>query len=236
LALLTVDSVRVRYGQAIALDGVNLTLGVGEIVAVVGPNGAGKSTLLRAVSAVVPYDGDIVLGGASLRGCRPDVIVGRGVVHCPERRQLFGDLSVLDNLRLGAYLRRDRAQIARDLGTVFALFPRLEERQGQVARTLSGGEQQMVAIGRALMGKPRVLLLDEPSLGLAPVIKDSLIESIKEIWRSGVAVLLVEQDIGLALELAQRAYILEHGRVVLEGPSGDLALNPRIRDIYFQLA
>jgi branched-chain amino acid transport system ATP-binding protein len=236
LARLGVTDLRARYGKALALQGVSLELGGDEIVAVVGPNGAGKSTLLRAISGVLPCEGEITLDGQPLRGLAPHEIIARGVVHCPERRQLFGDFSVLDNLRLGAYLRRDRAAIEADLERVLTLFPRLRERVRQTARTLSGGEQQMVAIGRSLMSRPRVLLLDEPSLGLAPLVKDTLIESIAQVWRDGVAVLLVEQDISLALELAQRAYILEHGAVVLAGSSAELADNPRIRDIYFQLA
>jgi branched-chain amino acid transport system ATP-binding protein len=236
LALLDVKGLRVLYGKAIAVDGVDLSLERNEIVAVVGPNGGGKSTLLRAVSGVVPWRGAIAFDGASLEGRRPDEIVARGVVHCPERRQLFGDFTVLDNLRLGAYLRRDAAAVNGDLDRVFTLFPRLAERRKQPAKTLSGGEQQMVAIGRSLMSAPKLLLLDEPSLGLAPVVKDTLIASIRQIWRDGVAVLLVEQDVSLALELAQRAYILEHGQIVLAGPSAELAANDNIRRVYFQLA
>lgn len=232
---LEVKEIRVYYGKAVGLQGLSLHLDSGEMVGVVGPNGAGKSTLLRAISGVVPVQGGIFLEGEAINGKRPHEILSRGIVHCPERRQLFQDFTVQENLQMGAFLRRDKEGIRRDMERVYALFPVLAERKNQVSGTLSGGEQQMLAIGRSLMGKPRLLMMDEPSIGLSPLVKGHLAERILEIWRSGIMVLLVEQDASLALDLTQRVYILEHGKVGLQGPSQELAHEEQVRRVYFQL-
>ncbi|HEY8487201.1 MAG TPA: ABC transporter ATP-binding protein, partial [Limnochordales bacterium] len=193
--MLEVRDLTVRYGGALALDGVNLQVAEGEIVAVIGPNGAGKSTLLRAVSGLVPWTGSIRFRGAELRGSSPDSIVRRGLVHCPEGGELFREMTVEENLELGAYTVADPERRRRALEGVFRLFPRLQERRRQLASTLSGGERQMLAIGRALMAEPKLLMLDEPSHGLAPVMRQRIAEAVVEVQRQwGISVLLVEQD------------------------------------------
>jgi branched-chain amino acid transport system ATP-binding protein len=232
LALLEVADLVVHYGKALALDGVSLRVEPGELVAVLGPNGAGKSTLLKAISRAVPSDGAIVFGGQSLAALPSHKVVAAGICHCPEGRRLFPELTVLKNLQLGAYLRDDRDGIAADLERVYHLFPVLSERRRQQASTLSGGEQQMVAIGRALMGKPKLLLLDEPSVGIAHRLKVQIFESIREIQRGGTAILLVEQDALSALGVASRVYLLEHGRVAREGTSEALTHDDYIRQVY----
>lgn len=233
--LLEVKDIRVLYGKAIALNGLSINLKPKELVGVIGPNGAGKTTLLRAISAVVPVEGEIVFNGERIDNGNPHEIVGMGIIHCPERRQLFAEFTVGENLEMGAFLRKDKAQIRRDLEYVYSLFPVLGERQHQEAGTLSGGEQQMLAIGRSLMSKPKLLMMDEPSMGLAPLVKSYLVESIKDIWKSGITVLLVEQDASLTLEITKRVYILEHGRVGLEGESQQLMDNEEVKRVYFQL-
>lgn len=234
--MLEVRDIRVLYGKAIALNGLSMGLNSNELVGVVGPNGAGKSTLLKAISAVVPIEGEIRFNGKRIDGCKPHEIVKMGIIHCPERRQLFAEFTVQENLEMGAFLRNDGAEIKRDMEYVFSLFPVLKKRQRQVAGTLSGGEQQMLAIGRALMGKPKLLMMDEPSMGLSPLVKNHLADSIVEIWKSGMTVLVVEQDASLTLDLTQRVYILEHGKIGLEGESKDLMDNEEVKRVYFQLA
>ncbi len=233
MALLEITDIEVRYGRALALDGVSLNVGAGELVGVLGPNGAGKTTLLKAISRTVPpRSGQVMFDGRALDGLPAHKIVGRGICHCPEGRRLFPELSVLKNLMLGAYLRRDQHAIAQDLDKVHALFPVLKVRASQQANTLSGGEQQMLAIGRALMGAPKLLLLDEPSVGIAQRLKVQIFQSIRAIQQAGTAVLLVEQDARSTLAIAERVYVLEHGRVVRSGNAGMLAADDDIRRIY----
>jgi len=229
---LEVRDVSVAYGVVRALDGVSLSVAEGEIVALVGSNCAGKSSLMKAIMGVVrPSRGTVTFAGSSLGGLAVEEVVRRGVVLVPEGRGILGSLTVRENLRLGAYQRRD-ARIAADLDQVAARFPVLGQRLGQKAGSLSGGEQQMLAIGRALMARPRLLLLDEPSLGLAPVVIASIFDIIASLARDGVTVLLVEQNAAEALRLAHRAYVLETGRVVLEGKESDLLQHQRVREAY----
>ncbi len=233
--LLSVDSLKVFYGKAMALNGLSLRLSAKEMVGVVGPNGAGKSTLLRAISGLVPSTGQISFMGERVDKLPPHELVRRGLIHCPERRQLFVEFTVSENLEMGAFLRNDKAGIRSDLERVFELFPILRDRRDQRAGTLSGGEQQMLAIGRALMSRPKLLMLDEPSLGLSPLMKKVLGEGIKAIWQSGLTVLIVEQDASLTLNLVERVYILDHGRVGLEGTSAELMGNEEVKRVYFQI-
>jgi branched-chain amino acid transport system ATP-binding protein len=235
LSLLEIRSLRVLYGKALALNGLNLRLDEKEMIGVVGPNGAGKSTLLRAISAMVPVQGEVFFKGERIDRLSPHEIVRKGIIHCPERRQLFVEFTVAENLEMGAFLANDKKKIQADLEYVYDLFPVLRERKNQLAGTLSGGEQQMVAIGRSLMSSPRLLMLDEPSVGLSPKVKGILIEGIKAIWKSGLTVLIVEQDASLTLDLVDRVYILEHGKVGLEGKSRDLMDNEEVKRVYFQL-
>ncbi|HXG04960.1 MAG TPA: ABC transporter ATP-binding protein [Candidatus Binatia bacterium] len=230
--MLELKDVSVAYGQRRALEGVSLEVSRGEVVTLLGANGAGKSTTLRAISGLVrPRRGRILYDGRDVTGWPPDAIVAAGLCHVPEGRELFPDFSVLDNLLVGAHLASSREVPAR-LARAFALFPVLEERRRQPAATLSGGEQQMLAIARALMASPRLLLLDEPSLGLAPMVTREIFRVIQRINADGVTVLLVEQNARRALAVAGRGYVLETGRVVVSGPSRDLAADPRIRAAY----
>ena len=230
-AILEVADLSVTYGAIQALNGVGLRLAEGEIVTLIGANGAGKTTTLRAIMGLVRSSGSISYRGESIRTRATHRLVRDGLVLVPEGRIVFANLSVQENLEMGAYSRRDRG-VARDFERVFTLFPRLAERRKQTAGTLSGGEQQMLAIGRALMSQPRVLLLDEPSLGLAPIIVHAIFEAIEEIHRSGVPVLLVEQNANAALRHSSRAYVLETGRVALEGSSAEVAANPKVKEAY----
>jgi len=230
-AILEVADLSVTYGAIQALNGVGLRLAEGEIVTLIGANGAGKTTTLRAIMGLVRSSGSISYRGESIRTRATHRLVRDGLVLVPEGRIVFANLSVQENLEMGAYSRRDRG-VARDFERVFTLFPRLAERRKQTAGTLSGGEQQMLAIGRALMSQPRVLLLDEPSLGLAPIVVHAIFEAIEEIHRSGVPVLLVEQNANAALRHSSRAYVLETGRVALEGSSADVAANPKVKEAY----
>jgi branched-chain amino acid transport system ATP-binding protein len=233
MPLLEVSAVRARYGAIEALKGVSLTVGEGEVVTLIGSNGAGKSTTLRSIAGLTPASaGRITYDGEDITGVPADEIVTRGIALSPEGRRCFARMSVRENLDLGAYRRRDAASVAADMERVFALFPRLQERAGQKAGTMSGGEQQMLAIGRALMASPRLLLLDEPSLGIAPVLVDRIYETIGEIHRSGVAILLVEQNASRALDAAARGYVLETGRVVLANDTAALRNDPRVREAY----
>jgi branched-chain amino acid transport system ATP-binding protein len=231
--MLRVENLEVAYGKSQALWGVSFEVREGEIVALVGANGAGKTTTLKTLSALLhPKAGTITLGDRRLDRCAPAELVELGVIHVPEGRKLFPLMSVGDNLLLGGYARSARAERKRRLEEVFTIFPKLRERQTQMAGTLSGGEQQMVAIGRGLMARPKILMLDEPSLGLAPIMVEEMFRVIEEINRGGVTVLLVEQNTEHALELAHRGYVLESGRVVLTGAGKELLANERVREAY----
>jgi len=233
VTLLELRDLHARYGEQQALHAVSLTVDEGELVVLRGGAGAGKTTLLRAISGLVrPRSGAILFEGKDLVKLPPEEIVGLGLSHAPEGRRVFANLTVADNLDLGAYRRRDRAGIARDLESVWQLFPRLLERRGQLAGTLSGGEQQMLAIGRALMAAPRLLLLDEPSLGLAPLLVREIFRTIREINRRGVTILLVEQNAHMALGAATRGYVLETGRVRLSDRAEALLANDEVRRAY----
>jgi branched-chain amino acid transport system ATP-binding protein len=234
--MLELDRLSASYGKAMALESISLTVMPGELVAVLGPNGAGKSTLLKAISRAIDAQGGLTFEGQSLHNVATEKVVGLGICHCPEGRRLFPELSVLKNLQLGAYLRRDKAAVAADLQKIYQLFPILQERGSQMVSTLSGGQQQMVAIGRALMGAPKLLLLDEPSVGIAHRLKMEIFSAIRHIRDSGVAILMAEQDAQSALQIADRAYILEHGHVAQEGLATDLVKDDHVRQIYLGLA
>ncbi len=237
MALLELQRVHVHYGPIQALKGISLTVESGEIVTLLGANGAGKTSTLRAISGLVrPSAGRILLADVDITHRRPHEIVELGVGHVPEGRRIFPRLSVEENLRLGAFTVRDRAEIARRQDYVFSLFPRLAERRKQAGGTLSGGEQQMLAIGRALMMQPRILLLDEPSMGLAPVLVESIFEVIQRLNRDGTTILLVEQNARMALEVAHRGYVLETGQIVLSGNARDLVRDPRVQAAYLGAA
>ncbi len=230
--MLTLDALDVYYGEIHALRRVALEVRGGEIVTLLGNNGAGKSTTLKTISGLlVPRQGSIVFDGQPLAGVAAHEIVARGIAHVPEGRRIFNRLTVRENLTMGAYLRTD-ANVDADLERAFALFPRLKERVGQIAGTLSGGEQQMLAIARALMARPRLLLLDEPSMGLAPVLVEQIFATIDSINRQGTTILLVEQNAAMALSIAHRGYVLETGSVVLSGTAGQLAENAEVRRAY----
>ena len=232
--MLQISDLSIYYGKSIALRDVTLEVGGKEVVALLGANGAGKSTTLRTISGLVtPRSGDILFEGKSVKGLPPHKIVRKGISHCPEGRRIFPDLTVYENLvMMGAYLRSDRKEVKESLANMYSLFPRLEERRNQKGGTLSGGEQQMLAIGRALMSKPKLLLLDEPSLGLAPAAVLDLAKRIREIHALGVTVLLVEQNAHMALGISDRAYVLEVGKIALSGRAGDLGQLERVKKAY----
>jgi len=231
--VLTLDEVCVNYGAIQAVKGISIEVRERELVALVGSNGAGKTTTLRTISGLFrPRAGRITYDGADLAQLPPHEIVARGIAQAPEGRQIFGSLTVRENLMLGATRRQDRSELVADLDRVFDLFPVLAQRLGQAGGTLSGGEQQMLAIGRALMARPRLLLLDEPSLGLAPLMVGRIFEVVARLKAEGVTILLVEQNARKALAVADRAYVLETGRVVLSGPARDLAANPEVERAY----
>ncbi len=231
--VLEVRNLRVSYGAIEALKGISLTLSEGEMVTLIGANGAGKSTTLRAIMGLVPAAAGEVRFRGQPTGRTPTFkLVRGGLILVPEGRAIFANLTVRENLEMGAYARRDRDGIGVDFEKVFGIFPRLKERERQIGGTLSGGEQQMLAIGRALMSRPQVLLLDEPSLGLAPILVHTIFEAIEEIHRQGTPVLLVEQNANAALKHSNRAYVLETGTVSLEGPSEEVAANPRVKEAY----
>jgi branched-chain amino acid transport system ATP-binding protein len=231
--MLALVGVRAGYGPVEVLRGLDLEVRAGELVCLIGANGAGKTSTLRAISGLLPLRGGrIVFDGREIQAREPAVILERGVAHCPEGRRVFPHLTVQENLEMGAYVRRDRREIARDLERVCAHFPILGERRRQAAGTLSGGEQQMLAIGRALMARPRLILFDEPSLGLAPTVVETTFEIITGIRREGTTILMVEQNAHLALQLADRGYVIETGRIVLEGPARDLLVNDEVRRAY----
>lgn len=231
--LLEVEKLAVSYGAIKALRGASLSLGKGEVVALIGRNGAGKTSTLRAVSGMLkPVAGRVTLDGEDVTGTKAHLLVPKGMAHAPEGRGIFLNLSVRENLSLGAYLRKDSAEIEKDEQYCFGLFPRLKERAAQQAGTLSGGEQQMLAISRALMSRPRLLLLDEPSLGLAPQVVETIFRILREVNDRGVSILLVEQNAHLALNLAHYAYVLETGEVAMEGPGKDLLKSEEVRKAY----
>ena len=231
--VLEVRGLGVRYGAISAIREVSLSINHGEILTLIGSNGAGKTTTLRAISGLVkPTSGTVALDGVDITGFRPDQLVQRGLCHCPEGRGIFGQMTVEENLDLGAFIRRDKAEIEKDKQRVFELFPRVKERLSQMAGTLSGGEQQMLAIGRALLGRPRLLLLDEPSLGLAPQLVQTIFSIIREINKQGVTILLVEQNAHMALKVAHRAVVLEVGSVAMSGPAAELAASDEVRRAY----
>jgi branched-chain amino acid transport system ATP-binding protein len=231
--MLTLENINVFYGGIHALRSVSLTVQAGEVVTLIGSNGAGKSTTLRAITGLVcPASGRIVFEGTDITGMPPHRLVARGISMAPEGRGIFANLTVVENLEMGAYLVRDRAQVSRDIEHGFTLFPRLRERAKQRAGTLSGGEQQMLAIARALMSHPKLLLLDEPSLGLAPIVCHTIFATIDEIKAAGTTVLLVEQNANAALKHSDRGYVLETGAVVLQGAADEIANNPRVREAY----
>jgi branched-chain amino acid transport system ATP-binding protein len=233
MALLEVENLHVYYGQIHALKGVSISVDTGEIVTLIGANGAGKSTTLNTISGLLrPRTGTVRLGGRDLATVPPHEIVANGVVQVPEGRRIFGQLTVIENLEMGAYTRSDHGGISADLERVFDLFPRLKERVAQVAGTLSGGEQQMLAIGRSLMAKPKILLLDEPSMGLAPVLVEMIFETVTGINKAGTTILLVEQNAFMALQVANRGYVLQTGEVVLAGPSDELRAHDEVRRAY----
>jgi branched-chain amino acid transport system ATP-binding protein len=233
VALLELVNLHVYYGNIHALKGISLHVEEGEIVALLGSNGAGKTTTLRTISGLLrPREGTVHLRGEPIGHLPPHDIVFRGIGHAPEGRRIFARLTVSENLEMGAYARTDTAGIRDDLERVFALFPRLRERIGQVAGTLSGGEQQMLAIGRALMARPRVLLLDEPSMGLAPVLVEQIFETVKGINAQGTTILLVEQNAYMALAIAQRGYVLRTGEIALSGTAAELQANEEVRRAY----
>ena len=231
--LLEIENLEVSYGAIKALRGVTLSLGKGEVVALIGRNGAGKTSTLRAVSGMLkPVAGKVTLSGQDITGVKAHLLVPKGMAHAPEGRGIFLNLTVRENLSLGAYLRKDTEEIEKDEQYCFSLFPRLKEREGQLSGTLSGGEQQMLSISRALMSRPTLLLLDEPSLGLAPQVVETIFRILREVNQKGVSILLVEQNAHLALSLADYAYVLETGEVAMAGPGRDLLKSEEVRKAY----
>ena len=233
MSILHVDDLNVYYGSIHAVKGISFDVEEGEIVTLIGANGAGKSTTLNTVAGLLkPREGKVEFEGESLLGIPPHTIVSKGMALCPEGRRVFLQMSVRENLEMGAFTRRDSAEIADSLEMVFDRFPRLKDREGQSAGTLSGGEQQMLAMGRALMSKPRLLMLDEPSMGLAPILVQEIFNIIKSLHETGTTVLLVEQNARMALSVADRAYVLETGRVSMSGNAADLANDDRVKQAY----
>jgi branched-chain amino acid transport system ATP-binding protein len=231
--MLTLENVSVNYGAIKALTGVSMHVDKGEVVTLIGANGAGKSTTLRTITGLLsPAAGRVVYEGQDISGRATHKLVAQGISMSPEGRGVFANLTVRENLQMGAYLQKNKSQVSSDMERVFVMFPRLKERIAQNAGTLSGGEQQMLAMGRALMSRPRLLLLDEPSLGLAPLVVHTIFEAIEEIRSKGTTILLVEQNAHAALGHSDRAYVLETGNIVMEGPSKELAADPRIKEAY----
>ncbi|RPJ76859.1 MAG: ABC transporter ATP-binding protein [Desulfobacteraceae bacterium] len=236
MALLEIDQIDVFYGDVQVIFGLSLHVEEGEVVSIIGGNGAGKSTLLRTISGLIqPRQGEIRFDGKPIHRLPPEGIVEQGIVHVPEGRRLFSLMSVQDNLIVGAYNKRADERKQQTLEMVYTLFPRLRERIAQLAMTLSGGEQQMVAIGRGLMALPKILMLDEPSLGLAPILIKDIFDTVRKIADQGTTVLMVEQDVKHSLSLSDRGYVLEHGRTVMEGPAQELLDNPHIKTAYLGL-
>ncbi|MBR2788311.1 MAG: ABC transporter ATP-binding protein [Erysipelotrichaceae bacterium] len=231
--MLKVNDLVVRYGVIEAIKGISFEVNDGEIVTLIGANGAGKTTTMHTISGLLkPYSGNVELDGRDISKVAAHKIVEMGVAQCPERRRIFASQSVEDNLLLGAYTRKDKEEIEKDLANVYKLFPRLEERKKQLGGTLSGGEQQMLAMGRSLMSKPKIMLLDEPSMGLSPLLVKEIFSIIKEINENGTSILLVEQNAKMALSIAQRAYVIETGRIVMSGTGEELLNSEDIRKAY----
>ncbi|MEI3058416.1 MAG: ABC transporter ATP-binding protein [Eubacteriales bacterium] len=229
--MLEIRDLRVSFGGIRAVDGISFDVEEGKIVTLIGANGAGKSTILRSIAGITkPQSGKIVFSGSDITGQSPDRIVSQGVTLVPEGRRVFSNLTVLENLRIGAYLRRD--SIADDIAYVYSLFPRLKERSWQLAGTLSGGEQQMLAVGRALMSRPRLIMMDEPSLGLAPLIVKNIFEIIKTINNHGITVLLIEQNANMALKIAHTGYVIETGHIIMSGTGAELLADERVKEAY----
>ena len=231
--ILKIEDLQVRYGGIEAVKGISFDVQQGQIVTLIGSNGAGKSSTLRTISGLVkPSGGKITFQGEDITGKDPTQIVTQGVTLVPEGRRIFPDMTVLENLKIGAYLRRDKAEIAKDIQWVYSLFPRLKERSWQAGGTLSGGEQQMLAVGRALMSRPKLLMMDEPSLGLAPLVVRDIFSIIQEINKQGVTILLIEQNANMALKIADIGYVLETGRITLTGSGEELLTNDAVRAAY----
>src|SRR5512136_1015798 len=237
MSMLDVDNVHIYYGNIHALKGISITVEEGEIVTLIGGNGAGKSTTLKTISGLLrPREGSVILNGEDLGHYKAHEIVAKGVVQVPEGRQVFAALTVMENLEMGAFTRNDRDGIRADIEKVFHIFPRLKERQRQVAGTLSGGEQQMLATARALMAKPKLMLLDEPSMGLAPVLVDSIFDTIKDLHEQGTTILLVEQNARMALQVANRGYVIQTGEVILSNTAVHLRENPMVQKAYLGIS
>jgi branched-chain amino acid transport system ATP-binding protein len=233
MPLLEVENMHSYYGHIHALQGISLTVEEGEVVTLIGSNGAGKTTTLRSIHGILPpREGRIVFNGEEIQGTPAHDMIGKGIAQSPEGRKIFSRMTVLENLEMGAYHRNDRSEIRQDMDRVFELFPRLKERVKQEAGTMSGGEQQMLAIGRALMSRPKLLLLDEPSMGLAPVLVERIFGIIREINNQGTTILLVEQNANVALEIATRGYVLETGKIVNSAPAEKLREDPKVREAY----
>ena len=233
MPLLEIEDMHSYYGHIHALQGISLTVEEGEVVTLIGSNGAGKTTTLRSIHGILPpREGRIIFDGEEIQGTPAHDMIGRGIAQSPEGRKIFFRMTVLENLEMGAYHRNDRSGIREDMDRVFELFPRLKERTKQEAGTMSGGEQQMLAIGRALMSRPRLLLLDEPSMGLAPVLVERIFQTIREINEQGTTILLVEQNANVALEIATRGYVLETGKIVNSAPAEKLREDPKVREAY----
>jgi len=230
--ILAVSNLSVSYDSIQAVDNISFDVDRGEIVTLIGANGAGKSSILRAISGLFPYSGSITYSGKNLKNIAADQIVAAGIAHVPEGRGIFGNLTVLENLKIATWQRKDKEQITRDFENVFSLFPRLKERRKQLGGMLSGGEQQMLAFGRALMTDAQMLLLDEPSMGLSPVLVRDIFKIIQDINRAGKTILLVEQNANMSLHIASRGYVLETGRIVLSGTGKELTGNPRVKEAY----
>lgn len=230
--LLSVQDLSISYGAINAVKGISFDVNEGEIVTLIGANGAGKSSTLRGISGIIPYQGTIQYRGQDLHKIPADKIVALGIAQVPEGRGIFGNLTVMENMKLATWQRKDKAEVARDYERVFTIFPRLKERQNQLSGTLSGGEQQMLAVGRALMSRGKILLLDEPSMGLAPVLVREIFRVVREINQAGTTILLVEQNANMALRLANRGHVLETGRIILSGAGQELLGNPRVKEAY----
>jgi branched-chain amino acid transport system ATP-binding protein len=233
MPLLEIENMHSYYGHIHALQGISLNVEEGEVVTLIGSNGAGKTTTLRSIHGILPpREGKVIFDGEEIQGTPAHDMIGKGIAQSPEGRKIFFRMSVLENLEMGAYHRNDRSEIRQDMDRVFELFPRLKERVKQEAGTMSGGEQQMLAIGRALMSHPKLLLLDEPSMGLAPVLVERIFEIIREINKQGTTILLVEQNANVALEIATRGYVLETGKIVNSAPAEKLREDPKVREAY----
>ncbi|MBX3011924.1 MAG: ABC transporter ATP-binding protein [Caldilineaceae bacterium] len=236
MSLLEVHNIHTYYGNIHALKGISVTVNQGEIVTLIGSNGAGKSTTLKTISGLLrPRQGDISFAGKSIAGVPAHSVTGLGLVQVPEGRRVFAQMTVQENLEVGAYLRNDTETVKQDMERIFALFPRLRERRRQVAGTLSGGEQQMLAMGRAMMSQPRLLLLDEPSMGLAPLLVDTIFETIENLNKSGTTILVVEQNARKALQVAHRGYVLQTGTITISGDAKELLADPRVIEAYLGL-